>query len=354
MAYTPYVPATGSNQGGIVQPTDVPSITPQPQHPVPYGQDKWIEPNWDLPTQAPAPSAQQAAGMPPITNPIELAQWHDQQENSQLGQFDQQLAAIQAPVQSALTTSYDQYKIDFAAIQNSQMDAQQKADRLQQLNASYQKKWIGLKGKTQLEEQAIQQQKQQAAFNLKLQQAMRMKEIQTYAGMAERGEISPESALRLQYKALGYDVPVTDMRPPKSQNPIDQLKDLRVVIDTADDVLKRFQYNEKKGELRIVKPPEEWATNKFDQKKDTRLATHMERLDYFQTRYGKQQALAAQAQLRQQALGIRVRDIVTGGDPLSSSIRAAKPSSTSTPQPQAAADVSSLSTEELLRLAGGQ
>ena len=351
MAYTP---SSGINQGGIVQPTDVPSITPQPQHPVPYGQGKWIEPKWDLTPQAPSPSAQQEAGMPPITNPIELAQWHDQQENMQLGQFDQQLAAIQAPVQSALATSYDQYKIDFAAIQNSQMDAQQKADRLKQLNANYQKKWIGIKGKTQLEEQAIQQQKQQAAFSLKLQQAMRMKEIQTYAALAENGTLSPEDALRLQYKTLGYDVPITAMRPPKSQTPYEQLQKNSTQIKRLTGYLNQFEIQEAKD-----RPFKRWDRPRTvliqdpQTKTGKRPATPDEVA--LMEEYTQQVSLLRQRnhQLSQQFVAQQVPDLAGTAAPLAQGIMQARPS-TSTPRPQAAADVSSLSTEELLRIVGGQ
>jgi len=178
---------------------------------------------------------------PGTSDPVTLAEWHGEQALSQLSVFDQQIAGIKAPVQHELDTSYKQYQVDVDTIRNSGMEQDQQRQRLGQLNANYQKKWIGLKGKMEPQTQALEQQKAAAQRQIVLQQALRMKEIQTYAKMAEEGVINEDAAKSLQYKVLGYDVPVTEFRPPKSQSPYKVVQETQGTLKILKNRLDSFK-----------------------------------------------------------------------------------------------------------------
>ena len=206
----------------------------------------------DPTTGLPEPVYQQdAGGQPDITrfDPVHLATWRGEQEMQQLQVFDQQLAKVKAPLQHELDTSYKQYQIDINSIRNSGMDQVQQRQRINQINNQYNKHWVKVKSKVEPSIAAITQGKESAMREMRLNQALRMKEIQTYAGMAEAGIISPEAASSLQYKTLGIDVPITEFRPSQVQNPYDIAREMRSILEVNKNRLKNFkvQKTDRKG-----------------------------------------------------------------------------------------------------------
>jgi len=321
------MPYTGINQGGIVQPTDVPSLQPQAE----------------VPSTLPGVLGQVPAG----ANPVQLAQQSDQQELLQLSQLDQQLEALQAPVRKALQTAYDQYRVDYTDLATSDMDAMQKAQRLSKLKASYQKKMIALKAKNALEREAIQQQRMQVEQQLKLKQAFRMKEIQVYGELAKQGVLSPEDALRLQYKAVGYDIPITSLRPEKPQNPVQRLQTIQPILRTWDEELLHYRTHPKTGRLQRLNPAVAGTKDKYSDKDwlDLDPAGQMA----FFRRQAEFKVLSQEADQLRSLIGIgRTTDLYGAAR------KAAAPlvKGVAAETPREGVDVTKLSDEELRRIAG--
>jgi len=309
----------------------------------------WVEPNWAPPSQGQTPS-------PETSDPITLAEWHGEQAVSQLSVFDRQMETIKAPVQHQLNTSYKQYQVDVETIRNSGMEQDQQRQRLGQLNANYQKKWISLQGKIEPQTQAIEKQKAAAQQSIILNQALRMKEIQTYAKMAEDGLINEDAAKSLQYKVLGYEVPVTAFRPPKSQSPYRVVQETQGTLKVLKNRLDSFKTDthnpkgwgktqRKRQALYVMKPG---STGSLDT--DWELANPDQQAVYANllTQYaGAQEALDAAAS---QLIGRRVANLSGAASTMASDVGKESPRrAPATPR----RDVSQLSIDELRRLTGG-
>ena len=279
-------------------------------------------------------TAQSASPGTPTANPVELADWQGEQALGQLSAFDKQLEAVKVPVQHALDTSYKQYQVDIETIRNSGMEQDQQRQRLGQLNANYKKKWITIQSKVEPQVQAITQQKAAARQQIVLQQALRMKEIQTYAKMAEDGLINADAAKSLQYKTLGYEVPVTAFRPPKSQSPYQVVQRNRQVMSSLDSMLGQYKVKPAKdhpwsrwdrpSELLILKPRAEWAGSKPTDK-DYRTATPDEAAQYDWATSTQDRVRAESRAATDQLVGRRVADVSGTASSMVRDINMARP-----------------------------
>ncbi|MBW2604714.1 MAG: hypothetical protein JRE28_10440, partial [Deltaproteobacteria bacterium] len=184
----------------------------------------------------------------PTSDPVKIIEWQGQQKLSQLSAFDKQIADIKVPIQHKLDTSYKQLMVDVNAVRNSGMDQQQQNQRINQLSANYQKKWISIKSEIEPQTQALQQQKAAVRQEIILNQALQLKEIQTYAQMEEDGLIDAATSMSRQIMVAGYDVPVSEFRPPKVQTPHETVQTMRSTLKTLKERLDSFKtdmYNPK-------------------------------------------------------------------------------------------------------------
>ncbi|MCP4541693.1 MAG: hypothetical protein GY832_31560 [Chloroflexi bacterium] len=263
------------------------------------------------------------------TDPVDLATWQGEQELGQLAIFDRQLAQVKAPIQRELDISYKQYQIDVNAIRNSGLEQDQQRSRINQMNATYQKKWVTIQGKLEPQVQAVTQAKDNARRGMVLNQALRMKEIQTYASLAEQGVMNEDVARSLQYKALGYEVPVTAFRPPKRQDPYRAVQELRSVLELTKRRMQSFRTQvhdpswkpfDASDRLFMLKPG-------GDPKKkgDWELAGPEQEQEYgaLQQQYGEAQTAldAASSQL----IGKRVTDLNGAAGSMAHDVRQSKP-----------------------------
>jgi hypothetical protein len=274
-------------------------------------------------------------------DPVSLAAWQGEQEISQLAAFDQQLAQVKVPLQQSLDTSYEQYQVDLNAIRNSGMERDQQRARINQLNANYQKKWIGIKAKVEPQVRAITEAREAAHRQVRLGQALRMKEIQTYASLAEQGVLTEEVARSLQYKTLGIEVPVTAFKPPKTQSPYQVVQQNRQLMTSIQGLIGQFRMEpardrpfkrwDEPARLMVLKPQTEWTgADRYgrpapDEKRDYVPASPEQIRQY-------DWALDAQERLREesraaaeQLIGKRVTDLAGAASPMASGVRQAKP-----------------------------
>jgi len=297
-------------------------------------------------------------------DPVSLATWQGEQEMSQLSIFDQQIAKVKEPIQRELDTSYKQYQIDVVSIRNSGADQEQQRQRIQQINNQYSKQWVRIKSKLEPQVEALTQQKASTQHQIRLNQALRMKEIQTYAGLAEQGIINEDAARSLQYKVLGFDVPVTAFRPPKYQSPYEVVQRNRQLMSSVQGLIAQYKMEPAKdrpfkrwdvpAQLMVLKPQTEWTgTDRYgrpapDEKRDYVPATPDQIQQY-------QWALDAQDRLREesraaaeQLIGKRVTDLAGAASPMANGVRNAMPK-----QRRAGRQVTAEQARALLQEAGG-
>jgi len=294
-------------------------------------------------------------------DPVDLAVWQGEQEVQQLAVFDRQLAQLKAPIQHALDTSYKQYEVDVAAIRNGGLDQDQQRQRIGQLNAQYNKQWIKLKGKMEPQVQALTQAKASAQQEMRLKQALRLKEVQTYAALSEQGMINDAAAKSLQFRALGYDIPVTAFRPAKYQSPYEVVQRNRQIMTSMNGLLAQYKVEpEKKGlfvrdrpkQLKILRPRTEWtgvgrSGQPTPSEKDYVDATP-EQIDQYNWALDAQDRLRAESRAAaEQLIGRRVADLSSAVGPLAHGVRGAKS------KQQAGRKLTDVQADAILDEAGG-
>ncbi|NOQ21595.1 MAG: hypothetical protein GQ565_02945 [Candidatus Aegiribacteria sp.] len=240
---------------------------------------------------------------------------------------DATIASIEAPTQQLLDVSYKQYQITTDAARRTGASNQD----IDRITADYQKKWVAIKGKTELQVATATQAKAAARQELRLTQALQMGKAQNYLEMAQEGLIDDATARSRLFRLAGYDVPATSLRPQqgRQQDPFKTLQDNIKLIGQYDMQLKnKYRYDQKTGRLRVVKPQYLWQNpdaNKPNEKHDTVPATWRDRGEFTRVQIFRERLAADNHQISAQRVGGRVVDIASAAGPLAHGITREKP-----------------------------
>jgi len=175
-----------------------------------------------------------------------LNQQHQQEIQQIDGLFTGQQESIMSDARYRLQTLSDKYQTERRYVEGLRIPADQKRQKLLQLNTKYELAAITAKSKIRPDIDTLNMQKNQMMQRLqaKLQdQQVRIGQIQK---LVDKGIISPDAALQEQYEIAGYSLPVSAFRQPDPQQ---QLISLSMALGTLEEQAKTAKGEERKNIL---------------------------------------------------------------------------------------------------------
>ncbi len=181
--------------------------------------------------------------------------------------LDQALAAIggkraelQKSIQPEEESAWRDAQVDLRTINESGMDAEQKKQRIRQLQASYEKKVYGIRDKIRGDLEALTQLEAQAKSEVESKRVTTQAKMEAIADFGRKYGLSAEDVAREQLELVGVRMP--QRTPAKPQTPLQRLNELNTYRAALEDVALRVRYN-RKGQLEedvsTTKTPQ-WAT----------------------------------------------------------------------------------------------
>lgn len=193
-----------------------------------------VEMNWDALDVA-------AQNMPdPGVTLIEQSSAALKQAMDAIGGKRQQL---QSSIRPAEESAWRDAQIDLRTINESNLDAEQKKQRIRQLQASYEKKALGIRDGIRGDMEALSQVEQQTKAEIEMKRVTTQAKLQAVAGFGRKYGLSDEDITREQYEVLGIRLPQRKM-----ETPVQRINELSKYRRAIEDVVLRTRYN-KRGQL---------------------------------------------------------------------------------------------------------
>ena len=174
----------------------------------------------------------------------------NQQHQQQLQQIDSLFAGEQESIMSQtrykLQTLSDKYQTERRFIEGLKIPADQKRQKLLQLNTKYELASITAKSKIRPDIDNLNSQKNQMMQRLQAKLQAQQIQIEQVQKLADEGVIAPDAALREQYEIAGYSLPVSAFR---QQDPQKQLISLAVAIGALEEQAATAKGEERKNIL---------------------------------------------------------------------------------------------------------
>jgi len=167
------------------------------------GSQPWVE-------IAPAPSQPTAQT---LGNPLDILTADSKTAlDTVLGQFKTKREALQKSIDPDIDLAYQKAMLDVEAVNNSDLDAAAKQQRVKDLETTYRKKKLDLQAKIRGDMEALDAAEQQAKSTAAMNMVLQQREVQLYQSLADSGKLDPSEAMSLQYKAVGKDVPASMLK----------------------------------------------------------------------------------------------------------------------------------------------
>jgi hypothetical protein len=315
---------------------------------------------------SPRPTLPQAQNELADMDPLSVIEATKQAQIQQADVFDQQIAQIQEPVQQQISTLESQYQIDLNSIYNANLDEQSRNNRINQLNANYQKRIIQARNKVAPQVQRLQQAKQMAIADANLQAATATAKLAGAASAAEEMGLSPARTKALLLNQVGVRVPMTMFETGASQTPAQMIDQGYKMVSIAERTLGQFQIEPAKDRwiradkpvtFKVLKPITEWKNPQADKRDpdDYREATPEEQAVAEQAIDNYNTGMTLQHEGSTRLVGQRVQNIALSAAGLARDVAGMKPKRRAGADPNSipTLEVSQMSDEELRRLASG-
>lgn len=186
---------------------------------------------------------------PSMPDPITLA---DIQSRAAIEQtaamFNSKRAELQNSIRPAEESAWRDAQIDLKTINESNLDADQKKQRIRQLQANYEKKVYGIRDKIRGDLDGLAQMEEQARSKIELERLTTEAGLRHVAAFGKDIGASPEDISRWQYKALGIRLP--EPSTPIAQTPVQRLGELRPILHRAIQMASNYKPHPTK--------PKEW------------------------------------------------------------------------------------------------
>jgi hypothetical protein len=190
----------------------------------------WIE----QAQQATAPVAAQPADN---TDPFAmLDQLHEMGLKQVTPLFDSQEQVLTSQVGKIKGDLYKQYLVEVEGIDGLGLDREQTQKRLQQLKTKYKMAYTKSTSEIEPAMQELALERQKAVSHVDAAHAERTLRVNQVQALADKGLIDPTAAKQEQLGILGYNVPISTLRPDKGMTANQRLGQLRPVYS---DLLKQ-------------------------------------------------------------------------------------------------------------------
>ena len=279
--------------------------------------------------QPAAPPLQQARVELANMDPLDVIEANRQARMQRASVFDRQIALAQEPLQQQLDTLDKQMQVDINTIYGMDLDGQSRDNRINQKRAEYQKRAIQAQDKVAPQITRLQQAKDAAMADAQLQAALATAHLAGATTAARKANLSPGKTMALRLNAVGVDVPMTIFESGATQTPEKQVVNYRKQLDAlSDDIDDVFVFG-KGGELRVRKPPEQWADptaswGDINIKKDTEPATPEQAAMYKQMSDMRANLRKKIHDLNVKRFGVQVQDLGAGISPIADGIKTRK------------------------------
>lgn len=169
---------------------------------------------------------------PVIPDPITLAATQSKVAVDQAtAMFNSKRAELQNSIRPDEESAWRDAQIDLKTINESNLDAEQKKQRIRQLQASYEKKIYGIRDKIRGDLDGLAQMEEQTRSKIELERLTTEAGLRHVAAFGRDMGASPETVARWQYKALGIQLPEAAVQ--RAQTPVQRLGELRPILHTA-------------------------------------------------------------------------------------------------------------------------
>ncbi len=176
-----------------------------------------------------------------LADPLEFSAIQNKNTlDSILAESQQRRAALQQSIAPDEESAWRDAQIDLQTINESNLDPEQKQQRIRQLQANYEKRVYGIRDKIRGDLTALDQAEQQAKTEAALRQVVTQAKLEQVASMGREFGWPPEQIKRMQYKTLGLNLP----EPPKpiEKTPLEQYRELNPIFQDLRGELMNYRH----------------------------------------------------------------------------------------------------------------
>ena len=269
-----------------------------------------------------------------------------------LGMVKSKRRELQNSIRPAEESAWRDAQVDLRTINESNMDAEQKKQRIRQLQASYEKKVYGIRDGIRGDLDALTQTERQAKSEIELKRVTTQAKMEAIAGFGKKYGLTDEDVAREQLELLGVRLP--QRTPAKGQTPVQRLRELNPVLQAYDKEAERYRLHPKTKRPQMLAPEGEWKGT-YATEKDWRDVPETKIDEFWRLRRDYAALTGEAATLRRAVINRPGVDLLTAGrramSPIAQGVVQARAGVTRSAGPN---DVSQLSDAELRRIAGIQ